>query len=107
MEPEASPVLSGGEPGPHVIQGIGAGFVPDNMDVSLIDEVVKVNNEDALKNARALARSEGIPCGISSGAAFTAGLEVARREEMAGKMVVVIVPSFAERYLSTILFDEL
>ncbi len=107
VEPEASPVLSGGEPGPHVIQGIGAGFVPDNMDVSLIDEVVKVNNEDALKNARALARSEGIPCGISSGAAFTAGLEVARREEMAGKMVVVIVPSFAERYLSTILFDEL
>ena len=107
VEPDASPVLSGGEPGPHVIQGIGAGFVPDNMDVSLIDEVVKVSNEDALKNARALARSEGIPCGISSGAAFTAGLEVARRAEMAGKMVVVIVPSFAERYLSTILFDEL
>ncbi len=105
VEPEASPVLSGGEGGPHVIQGIGAGFIPDNMDVAHMDEAITVGNEEALENARRLARLEGIPGGISSGAAITAALQVAKRAEMKGKMVVAIIPSFAERYLSTMLFD--
>jgi cysteine synthase A len=105
VEPEKSPVLSGGQPGPHPIQGIGAGFVPANMDVSFIDEIVQAPAEPAVELARRLARLEGIAGGISSGAALHAGVEVGRRPEMAGKMVVVIIPSFAERYLSTPLFE--
>ena len=107
VEPEGSPVLSGGEPGPHMIQGIGAGFVPGNMDTSLMDEAVQVSNEEAFETARRVARLEGIPVGISSGGIITAGLKVAKRPDMAGKMIVVIVPSFAERYLSTALFEGL
>ncbi|MFG1432097.1 cysteine synthase A [Xanthobacter sp. V2C-8] len=107
VEPEDSPVLSGGAPGPHKIQGIGAGFVPDVLDRSIIDEVVTVGNQTAFDTARALARYEGIPGGISSGAAIAAALEIAGREELAGKTIVAIVPSFAERYLSTALFEGL
>ncbi len=107
VEPEASPVLSGGQPGPHPIQGIGAGFVPEVLDTGQIDEIVKVGNDQALACARELARLEGIPGGISSGAALAAGLEVARRPEMAGKLMVVIIPSFAERYITTALFEGL
>ena len=107
VEPEASPVLSGGEPGPHVIQGIGAGFIPGNMDTRLLDGIVKVSNEDAIAMARRVARTEGIPVGISSGAALAAGLEVAKRADMVGKTIVVIIPSFAERYVSTLLFEGL
>ena len=106
-EPEDSPVLSGGKPGPHKIQGIGAGFVPDILDRSIIDEVARVTNQAAFDTARALARHEGIPCGISSGAAVAAALTVGAREEFAGKNIVVIVPDFAERYLSTALFEGL
>ena len=105
VEPEDSPVLSGGDGGPHMIQGIGPGFIPDNMSPDLMDEAIKVTNEAAFEAARRLARTEGIPVGISSGAALTAGLNVARRPEMSGKTVVVIIPSFAERYLSTALFE--
>jgi cysteine synthase len=107
VEPEDSPILSGGQPGPHKIQGIGAGFIPDILDRSVIDEVVTVGNQTAFDTARALARYEGIPGGISSGAAVAAALEVGKRPAMAGKNIVVIVPSFAERYLSTALFDGL
>lgn len=107
VEPEDSPVLSGGIPGPHKIQGIGAGFVPAVLKLDVIDEVIKIANETAFAMARKVARLEGVPGGISSGAALAAGVEVARREEMAGKTVVVILPSFAERYLSTPLFDGL
>ena len=106
VEPEASPVLSGGTPGPHPLQGIGAGFVPDILDRAVIDEVVKVSNEAAFARARQLAKLEGIPAGISSGAILEAAIVVAKRPDMAGRTVVAILPSFAERYLSTALFDE-
>ncbi|MDZ4761133.1 MAG: cysteine synthase A [Alphaproteobacteria bacterium] len=105
VEPEKSPVLSGGAPSPHPIQGIGAGFIPANMDTSYIDEIVKVSNERALDLARKIARLEGIAGGISSGAALAAAVDVGKRPEMAGKKIVVIIPSFAERYLSTALFE--
>ena len=106
VEPEASPVLSGGPSGPHPIQGIGAGFVPPILDTSQIDEIIQVSNEAAFAQARRLARLEGIPGGISSGAMVAAAIEVAKRPGMAGKTIVVIIPSFAERYLSTALFEE-
>jgi cysteine synthase A len=107
VEPTDSPVLSGGAPGPHKIQGIGAGFVPDILDRSVIDEVVQVSNDQAFALARELARSEGIPTGISAGAAVHAALEIGKRAESTGKTIVVIIPSFAERYLSTALFEGL
>ena len=107
VEPTASPVLSGGEPGPHKIQGIGAGFIPVNVDRSVIDGVEQVSNEDAFDMARRVARVEGVPVGISSGAALVAAFRQATLDENAGKTIVAIVPSFAERYLSTALFEGL
>lgn len=106
VEPEDSPVLSGGQPGPHKIQGIGAGFVPDIFDAKVVDEVVTIGNETAFATARKLAALEGIPCGISSGATVAAALEVGAREEMAGKLIVVVIASMAERYISTDLFAD-
>jgi cysteine synthase A len=107
VEPEDSPVLSGGQPGPHKIQGIGAGFVPDILDRSVIDEVITVGNQTAFETSRHLARIEGIPVGISSGASVAAALEIGARPGMEGKNIVIIIPSFAERYLSTALFEGL
>ncbi|OFW88537.1 MAG: cysteine synthase A [Alphaproteobacteria bacterium RIFCSPHIGHO2_12_FULL_45_9] len=107
VEPFDSPVLSGGSPAPHKIQGIGAGFVPSILDTTLIDEIIKVTNDESFAMAQYVARTEGIPVGISSGAALHAGIQVAQRPENKGKQIVVIIPSFAERYLSTALFDGL
>ena len=105
VEPEDSPVLSGGQPGPHKIQGIGAGFVPEVLDTAVIDDVVTIGNETAFETARLIAKMDGIPVGISSGAAVAAALELAERPDMEGKTIVVIIPSFAERYMSTDLFE--
>jgi len=105
VEPEDSPVLSGGQPGPHKIQGIGAGFVPEILDTAVIDDVITIGNETAFETARLVAKLDGIPVGISSGAAIAAALELAERPDMEGKTIVVIIPSFAERYLSTDLFE--
>jgi len=107
VEPEDSPILSGGQPGPHKIQGIGAGFVPSILDTEIIDEIITIGNETAFETARRLAREEGIPVGISSGAAVAAAIELAERPDMKGKTIVVILPSFAERYLTTALFEGL
>jgi len=107
VEPADSPVLSGGQPGSHKIQGIGAGFVPDNLDMSVIDEAITVSNEEAFSTARLLAREEGILAGISTGAACAAALKIAARDEMAGKLIVFIAPSTSERYISTDLFGDL
>jgi cysteine synthase A len=107
VEPDASPILSGGPKGPHPIQGIGAGFVPDVLNTEIYDEIIRVKNEDAFTISRRMAREEGLLVGISSGAATWAALQVARRQENAGKLIVVIIPSFGERYLSTPLFADL
>jgi cysteine synthase len=107
VEPEDSAVLSGGPPGPHKIQGLGAGFVPAILDQSVIDEIVAVGNQTAFDTSRLVARVEGMPVGISSGAAVAAAIDIGRRPENQGKMIVIIIPDFAERYLSTPLFEGL
>jgi cysteine synthase len=105
VEPEDNAVLSGGPPGPHKIQGIGAGFIPAILDTKLIDEIIRIGNDTAIKTSREVARLEGVPVGISAGAALAAAIEIGQRSDMAGKCVVVVLPDFAERYLSTTLFD--
>jgi cysteine synthase A len=107
VEPDASPILSGGKKGPHPLQGIGAGFVPDVLDTEVYDEVVRVTNQDAFDTARRVARQEGLLVGISSGAALWAAVQIARRPENAGKLIVTIIPSYGERYLSTPLYADL
>jgi cysteine synthase len=107
VEPDASPVLSGGAKGPHPIQGIGAGFVPEILNTKIYDEIIRVKNDDAFTVARRAAREEGLLVGISSGAALWAAIEVARRPSSAGKLIVVIIPSFGERYLTTPLYADL
>ena len=106
MEPAGSPVLSGGKAGPHGLQGIGAGFVPKVLDTSLIDEVIQVTDEEAYAASRTLAKTEGLLCGISSGAALHAAAKLSRRAQSAGKTIVVLLPDTGERYLSTPLFEE-
>ena len=106
VEPTDSPVIAGGAPGPHKIQGIGAGFIPDNLDVSLITEAISIGNDEAMDMARAAARQEGLFMGISSGAALVAAIEVANRPGMDGKRIVVILPSFGERYLTSDLYQQ-
>ena len=107
VEPEDSPVLSGGMPGPHKIQGMGPGFIPEVLDIEAIDKILKIGSESAFEMARRVARLEGLAVGMSSGAALAAALEVGAREDMAGKVIVTFLPDFADRYLSTALFDGL